>query len=225
MKTISKFIVLVLFISPILSLGQNIPAKTIKNKTVKIKKPSKRLNSTGINKNVPILKKMDIKVLESSKSQIPNAKPLVVNKDLLSIPSKKKYRITPKKPYDNGLGFAFFGQYSPSFFKVSPRFSGNSIKVYSRNDYYTYSGFIIFNAQANKDYRVEIRLKDVIGSGKITINDQISSVSASNQTINYIFSTSSAGQYIITLGPYELNGGVNPIDFNISSIQIDELED
>jgi len=225
MKTISKIIILVLFLSPILSQGQIKPSKSVKNKSVKIKEPSQPLVSTKLKNSIPKLKKTNIRALESAKSKIVNPKALKIDKRLLTVPSKRNYRITPKKPYDNGLRLSFYGHYSTKGFTVSPRLAGNEVNHFSRNEYFTYSGIIIFNAKANKEYRVEIELKDVHGSGKIIINDQTSSISAANNTINYIFSTTSGGEYAIALSPYERNGNVNPSDFKISSIEIDEIGD
>jgi hypothetical protein len=106
---------------------------------------------------------------------------------------------------------------------VSPRLSGQTNNAYSRNNYYTYSGFIVFNAGANKEYRVKIQLAPLRGTGEIFINDQISTVSNTNRTIDYVFRTTSGWQHIIALSPYQRNGAVNPEDFKITSIQIDEL--
>lgn len=219
MKTLSKILVLALFLSPFLGQAQFVPKKT------KVEKPSNISTKVSIKNNIPTLKKADLKTLQSSKVDLSKkASPLKVDKALLTLPSRKKYHITPKNPYDNGLSFSFFGNYSPEAFTVGPRLSGQTSNAYSRNQYYTYSGFIVFNARAGKEYRVKIELKDVRGSGKITIDNQVSSVSNSNRTINYVFSSVSNGQYVIALSPYERNGAINPEDFKITSVQIDELE-
>ena len=190
-----------------------------------IKKPP--LVTTKINtlSEIPTLKKTDLSKLESAKIDLSKAKPIKVDKDLLTLSSSKKYRITPKNPYVRGLSFSFYGNYSPEAFTVSPRPSELTKNAYSRNDYYTYSGFIVFNASPNKEYRVKIELAALGGSGKISINDQQSSVSNMNRAINYVFRTGSGGQHIIPLSPYQRNGAVNPEDFKITSIQIDELAD
>lgn len=218
MKTLSKILILALCLSPFLGQAQFVPQKT------KIEKPTNISTKVNVKSKIPTLKKADLKKLQSSKLDLSNATPLKVSKELLTLPSKKKYRITPKKPYDNGLSFGVFGNYSIEAFTVSPRLSGQTSNAYSRNEYYTYSGFIMFNARAGKEYRVKIELKDVRGSGKIIIDDQTSSVSSSNSTINYVFRASSNGQYIISLSPYERNGAINPEDFKITSVQIDEIE-
>ena len=63
MKTISKIIILVLFLSPILSQGQIKPSKSVKNKSVKIKEPSQPLVSTKLKNSIPKLKKTNIRAL------------------------------------------------------------------------------------------------------------------------------------------------------------------
>ncbi len=213
MKTISKYLLLILFLNSFLCQGQLIPKK----------KTSKSVDMVSIKTKIPTLKKASLNQLQFAKTGVINPKPLNVSKEVLMLPSSKKYRITPKKPFDNGLSFSFYGNYSVQAFTVSPRLSGNTNNSHSKNQYYTYSGFILFNAKINKEYRVKIDLAEVRGSGKILINDQISSVSSTNRTINYVFGTSSNGQHVITISPYERNGAINPEGFKITSIQIDEL--
>lgn len=220
MKTLRKFLILVLCFSPFLGQAQFVPKKTT---PTTVKNPVKLSNKINIKSNIPTLKKVSLKKLQATKTNLTNLKPLNIDKELLMRSSRKNWRITPKKPYDNELSFSFFGNYSTEAFTVSPRLSGETNNTHSPNTYYSYSSFISFNAGANKEYRVKIELKDVVGNGTIIIDNQTSAVSSNNNTINFVFTTDHNGLHIIGLSPYKRNGAVNPQDFKITSVQIDEI--
>lgn len=219
MKIQLKLFLIVLCISTLKINAQIKPQRGLKN--VKISNS----RAVKIDKDIPVIKKLNLRELESAKTSISNPKPINIDPNLLKISSRRKWRINAKKPYDNELSISFFGNYSINGFIVSPRLSGNTVNAYSPNEYYTYSAFIIFNAKAGKEYRLTVELKDVIKIGTIKVIDQVSTVSKYNRTIIYVFKTQSNGQHYISMSPYKIDGAVNPSDFTISSIQIDQISD
>lgn len=220
MKSSVKILILLLLFSSVTTQAQI----KLKKETIKTNKQiSKQIK---IDKDIPVIKKLNIKQLESAKTRISNPKPINIDPNLLKTSSRKTWRIYAKKPYDSELSISFFGNYSLEGFTVSPRLLGNNNNAYSSNDYYTYSAFINFYAKAGKEYRLKVELKDIIKKrGTIEVNDQISTVSQSNRTIYYVFKTQSNGSHIIMLSPYKIADAVNPSDFTISSIQIDQISD
>jgi hypothetical protein len=194
------------------------PQKGIKNSKLKPR-------TVTINKNIDIIKRVDIQRLESAKERISPPQVLNVDPKLLKVRSKRTWKVSPKNPYDSGLSFGFYGNFSIDGFTVKPRLSGNTVNNYSPNDYYSYSGFISFNARSGKEYRLKINLIEFSGKGKIEVNDQISEVSQTKKTINYVFAPESSGLYVIALSPYQRHGAINPSDFTISTIEVDQISD
>lgn len=185
------------------NIGKNLPS-------VISVKPS----GTKLNKKLP--RSFDINKL--SKLNVPQSK--------MKLPSRKKVKITPIRPYNPNMDITFKGKYSKNYFAIAD---------------ILYGGLVIFNAQKGKEYRMKIALADRnhllrdfntdYPNGRVAIyvgsyeEGYSMPVSQSNRELSFLFRAAQAGKIQIALYGIISDNWKWGDDFwlPIKSIQVDEI--
>lgn len=150
---------------------------------------------------------------------------LKVSQDKLKLPSRKKTRITPKRPYNSNLELTYQGRYNKNYFMLSD----------------ILGSIITYNAQRGKEYRLKLVLADKkylvqefntdYSNGHVALKvgnrgDWYSiPVNQNKREINFVFKAVQAGRIqVILSGIYTPNWDWgDDLLLPIKSIQVDEI--
>ncbi|MEY8020929.1 hypothetical protein AB8P51_08870 [Muriicola sp. SD30] len=191
------------------TLGNKIATKDL-GSVVSVRPGNLTLKDVGLPRSYSIRK--------TSKVMIPKGK--------LALPSRKKVKITPLRPFNPSLEIAFVGKYSRNYMIISDAL---------------YGGLLTFNAEKGKEYRMKVILADKnhlladfnqdYPSGEIGVligdgGDGYSiPVSPAKREINFLFKAVQGGKIQITLYgifTHDWNWG-DELWLPIKSIQVDEI--
>lgn len=166
----------------------------------------------------------DLKGAKYTKSLKQSKLPLLgISKEDLSKNARKSLKITPQRPVHTNLYISFYGEYSKDAFILNYRPKAKDGKSYK------YSGFINFNAQRGKEYRVKIRLDMGIRDGAyralrnsgasqqgtvfLELGDMEyrAEVNGRQNEINFVFTARTAGFVTIGVSPLQKTTGEKSI--------------
>ena len=229
MKTINKILITVLLVNFGFLTHAQINKTKISNRTIDSKSLStgsnaiSKLNVASVNavvtnKNVNLAKFTQLKVSDKD----------------LARKALKSSKITPLRPYTPALSVDYFGNYSKSYFELSPKGSTGLEPLLLAVSHPLYeqvvlnSGTVLFNARRDKEYRIKfITDLDKNGFVAVRLGNQIHWLRADKNSneINFVFELQQAGYVKIQISALLLDLSVpyNIETLKIKSIRVDEI--